>query len=212
MSWINMLRPLVPLALLAGMLVVIYLLIDTLETAAYDAGYSKAQTEGALAREQLHSEHQALELKRAQAAAVDAKAAAKKLLDEQARNDKLAADLAEQQRTNRKTTDRLTGEIARVNDLYLKALDAEPEPLPACVFTVGWVRVYDEGTGAIAAGMPPATDTSRAAAQSTEGRAAEQLDSGISQRDVLEHHTRYAEQCRNTAAQLDLLIDVVEGN
>ena len=59
--------------------------------------------------------------------------------------------------------------------------------------------------------MPSATDTGRAVAQSTESRAAEQLDSGISQRDVLEHHTRYAEQCRNTATQLDLLIDAVQG-
>lgn len=174
-------------------------------------GYRYAERSGLLALEQLRRDHADAERNQALLAAASAKAAAKKLLDEQAHNDKLAADLAEQKRTHRKTTDRLTGEIARVNDLYLKELDAEPEPLPACVFTVGWVRVYDEGTGAIAAGMPPATDTGRAAAQSTEGRAAEQLDSGISQRDLLEHHTRYAEQCRNTAAQLDLLIDAVQG-
>ena len=178
---------------------------------AYDKGFAQAQSDGDLALEKLRLEHTQEELDQARRAADSAKAAAKKLLDEQARNDKLAADLAEQQRTNRTTTDRLTGEIARVNDLYVKALDAEPEPLPACVFTAGWVRVYDEATGAIAAGMPSATDTGRAVAQSTESRAAEQLDSGISQRDVLEHHTRYAEQCRNTATQLDLLIDAVQG-
>lgn len=174
-------------------------------------GYRYAERSGLLALEQLRRNHADTERDQALLAAASAKAAAKKLLDEQARNDKLAADLADQQRTSRKTTDRLTEEIARVNDLYLKAFDAEPEPLPACVFTAGWVRVYDEATGATAAGMPTATDTGRAAAQSTEGRAAEQLDSGISQRDVLEHHTRYAEQCRNTAAQLDLLIDAVKG-
>lgn len=175
-------------------------------------GYRYAERSGLLALEQLRRDHADAERDLAHLAAASAKAAAKKLLDEQARNDKLAADLAEQQRTNRKTTDRLTGEIARVNDLYRDALDAPPKPLPACVFTAGWVRVYDEATGAIPAGMPSATDTGRVAAQSTEGRAAEQLDSGISQRDVLEHHTSYAEQCRNTAAQLDLLIDAVEGN
>jgi len=169
-------------------------------------GYRYAERSGLLALEQLRRNHADTERDQALLAAASAKAAAKKLLDEQARNDKLAADLADQQRTSRKTTDRLTEEIARVNDLYLKAFDAEPEPLPACVFTAGWVRVYDEATGATAAGMPTATDTGRAAAQSTEG-----LDSGISQRDVLEHHTRYAEQCRNTAAQLDLLIDAVKG-
>lgn len=175
-------------------------------------GYRHAERSGLLALEQLRREHADAERDQARLVADSAKAAAKKLLDEQARNDKLAADFAEQQRTHRKTTDRLTGEIARVNDLYRDALDAPPKPLPACVFTAGWVRVYDEATGAAAVGMHTPPDTGRAAAQVAEGRAAEQLDSGISQRDVLEHHTRYAEQCRNSAAQLDLLIDAVEGN
>lgn len=197
MSWLRILAP-----------VLIYLSC-TLSGAFL--GYRYAERSGLLALEQLRRDHADAERNQALLAAASAKAAAKKLLDEQARNDKLAAYLADQQRTHRKTTDRLTGEIARVNDLYRDALDAPPKPLPACVFTAGWVRVYDEATGAIAAGMPSATDTGRAAAQSTEGRAAEQLDSGISQRDVLEHHTRYAEQCRNTAAQLDLLIDAVKG-
>lgn len=207
MNWLSLLRPLLPFLLVAAL----FWLHGSMLQGAYDKGFAQAQSDGDLALEKLRLEHTQEELDQARRAADSAKAAAKKLLDEQARNDKLAADLAEQQRTNRTTTDRLTGEIARVNDLYVKALDAEPEPLPACVFTAGWVRVYDEATGAIAAGMPSATDTGRAVAQSTESRAAEQLDSGISQRDVLEHHTRYAEQCRNTATQLDLLIDAVQG-
>jgi hypothetical protein len=200
--WIKLLAAGLSLAVAA------WLLLSVMSD-AYDAGYAKAQTEGALALEQLRGKHQEQELTRARVAETSAKAAAKRLQEEQTRNDKLAADLAEQQRTHRKTTDRLTGEIARVNDLYREALDAPPKPLPVCVFTAGWVRVYDEATGAW---MPLATDTGRTAAQVAEGRAAEQLNSGISQRDVLEHHTRYAEQCRNTAAQLDLLIDAVEGN
>jgi len=204
MNWLSPLRPLVPFLLVAAL----FWLHGSMLQGAYDKGFAQAQSDGDLALEKLRLEHTQVELDQTRRAADSAKAAAKKLLDEQARNDKLAADLADQQRTSRKTTDRLTEEIARVNDLYLKALDAEPEPLPACVFTVGWLRVYDEATGAIAAGMPPAIDTGRVAAQSAEGRA---LDSGISQRDVLEHHTRYAEQCRNTAAQLDLLIDAVQG-
>ncbi|MFI8383336.1 hypothetical protein [Pseudomonas sp. NPDC079086] len=207
MNWLSLLRPLVPLLLIGAL----FWLHDSMLQNARDAGFAQAQSDGDLALEKLRREHVQLDLERAEAREASAKAAAKKLLDEQARNYKLAADLADQQRSNRQTIDRLTGEIARVNDLYRDALDAPPKPLPACVFTAGWVRVYDEATGAVAAGMPTATDTDRAAAQSTEGRAAEQLDSGISQRDVLEHHTRYAEQCRNTGAQLDLLIDAVQG-
>lgn len=178
-------------------------------TAAAFLGYRYAERGGALALEQLRGEHRQLELERARAAEASAKAAAKRLQEEQARNDQLAADLAEQRRLYRQTTDRLSGEIARVNDLYRKALDAEPEPLPACVFTRGWVRIYDEATGAA---LPAAADSRRAAAQSAQADAAWQLDSGLSQRAVLAHHTRYAEQCRSTSAQLDALIDALQEN
>lgn len=194
------------------LLLALWLFLSVLRD-AYDTGYAKAQTEGALALEKLHSEHQKQELARARAAEASAKAAAKRLQDEQARNDKLASDLAEQQRQNRKTTDYLTGEIARVADLYREALDAPPKPLPACVFTAGFVRVWDEATGARApAALPPAADPERTAAQGAQARAAEQLDSGLSQATLLGHHIQYAEQCRNTAAQLDALIDAVGGN
>ena len=211
MKWLNLLRPLLPLAILVVVLLGWYLLIESWNAEAYRKGYGAAQTEGALALEKLRGEHQEQELARAQAAEASAKAAAKRLQDEQARNDKLASDLAEQQRQHRKTTDYLTGEIARVADLYREALDAPPKPLPACVFTAGWVRVYDEAIGARAA-VPAAADSGRAAAQGAEARAAEQLDSGLSQAALLGHHIRYAEQCRNTAAQLDALIDAVGGN
>ena len=211
MKWLSVLRPLLPFAVTLGVLAGVYLLIDQLEQAAYRRGFGVAQTEGDLALETLRGEHQEQELARALAAEADAKAAAKRLQEEQARNDKLASDLAEQQRQHRKTTDYLTGEIARVADLYREALDAPPKPLPACVFTAGWVRIYDEATGARAA-VSGAADSGRAAAQGPDPVAAEQLDSGLSQAALLGHHIQYAEQCRNTAAQLDALIDAVEGN
>ncbi|MGK4344013.1 DNA-packaging protein [Ectopseudomonas oleovorans] len=194
------------------LLLALWLFLSVLRD-AYDTGYAKAQTEGALALEKLRGEHQEQELARARAAEASAKAATKRLQEEQARNDKLASDLAEQQRQHRKTTDYLTGEIARVADLYREALDAPPKPLPACVFTAGFVRVWDEATGARApAALSAAADPERTAAQVARARAAEQLDSGISQAALLGHHIQYAEQCRNTAAQLDALIDAVGGN
>lgn len=211
MTWLSLLRAALPFALSVVFGAGAYLLAGKLERDAYDKGYAKAQTEGALALEKLRGEYQEQELARARAAEVSAKDAAKRLRETQAQNDKLASDLAEQQRENRTTTDYLTGEIARVNDLYREALDAPPKPLPACVFTAGWVRIYDEATGARAS-VPAAADPERAAAQSPEALAAEQLDSGISQAALLGHHIRHAEQCKNTAAQLDALIDAVGGN
>ncbi|XQE65792.1 DNA-packaging protein [Pseudomonas sp. P3C3] len=209
MSWLEFLRKLLPLALGVVLLLAWYLLIESWKSAAYDQGYAKAADEGALALEQLRGEHSQQELERARAAEASAKAAAKLLQEEQARNDQLAGQLADQQRLHRQTTDRLSGEIARVNDLYREALDAPPKPLPACVFTRGFIRVWDEATGARTA-VPEAADPGRAAAQSAEALAAEQLDSGLSQSAVLAHHVRYAEQCRNVAAQLDALSDAVQ--
>lgn len=213
MKWLSFLRAALPFALPVALGAAIYLLVGMLERSAYEAGERAATARGDLALAQLKNEQQAQELARAQAAEASAKAAAKRLQDEQARNDKLASDLAEQQRQNRKTTDYLTGEIARVADLYREALDAPPKPLPACVFTAGFVRVWDEATGARApAALPAAADPERTAAQVAQARAAEQLDSGLSQAALLGHHIQYAEQCRNTAAQLDALIDAVGGN
>lgn len=127
---------------------------------------------------------------------------------EQRRADALAAALADQQREHRTTRDHLQKEVTRVSSLYRKALDAAPEPVPACVFTRGWVRLYDRATGAE---LPAAdADSAGAAASPARADAAEQLDSGINQSGLLAHHIDYAEQCRNTAAQLDRLIDLLE--
>lgn len=173
----------------------------------WDLGYAKANAEGTAALETLKRQHAEAVALRAEAAERDAKVAAQHLRTALARFDQLAGELASTQRENRQTTDRLTGEIARVTTLYRQALDAAPEPLPACVFTRGFVRVWDEATGAA---LPAPEGTDGAAASATRAGAVEQLDSGLGQADILAHHTRYAEQCRNTAAQLNRLIDAVE--
>lgn len=177
-------------------------------TTQFDQGYRKGQAEGAKALAELRLEHAEADTQRAQAAQASAEQATQQLQAAQVRADKLAGQLADQQRQHRTNRDRLQKEIARVSTLYRKALDAAPEPVPACVFTRGWVRLYDQATGAeLPAG---AADSSGAAAPTTQAAAAEQLDSGVSQAGVLDHHIDYAEQCRNTAAQLERLIDLLE--
>lgn len=141
-------------------------------------------------------------------ARLGAEQAAKALQAEQQRADALAARLAEQQRQHRTTRDQLQKEVTRVSTLYRKALDAAPEPVPACVFTRGWVRLYDRAIGAELPAAP--ADPAGAAAPPAEVAAAEQLDSGVSQAGLLAHHIDYAEQCRNTSAQLERLIDLLE--
>lgn len=166
--------------------------------------YRQGQATGAA---HCQADTEAARRERAEADRASAEQAAKTLQLEQARADRLASQLATQQREHRETTDRLSKEIDRVSRLYRKALDAPPEPVPACVFTRGWVRLYDQATGA---GLPAAADPGGAAAPATEAEAADQLSAGIDQGHVLAHHLQYAEQCRNTAAQLDALIDLLE--
>lgn len=141
-------------------------------------------------------------------ARLGAEQAAKALQAEQQRADALAARLAEQQRQHRTTRDQLQKEVTRVSTLYRKALDAAPEPVPACVFTRGWVRLYDRATGAELPAAP--ADPAGTTAPAADAAAAEQLDSGVDQARLLAHHIDYAEQCRNSAAQLDRLIDLLE--
>ncbi|OEC61308.1 MULTISPECIES: hypothetical protein [Pseudomonadaceae] len=176
---------------------------------AYDIGFARAKAEGEAALERQRAEHSQAEAERALQAAADAKAAATALREQTQRADQIAARLADQQRQYRQTTDRLTGEIARVNDLYRAALDAPPVPLPDCRFTRGFVRVWNEATGAAVPAAAP-TDPGRAAEAAADAGAADQLDAGIGRADLLRHHIRYAEQCRATAAQLGALIDVLE--
>lgn len=122
----------------------------------------------------------------------------------------MASQLAEQQRLHRNTTAQLTGEIHRVTTLYRRSLDAAPEPAPQCVFTRGWVRLYDSATGAYPDPVPVAGHPIGAAARASLADPAWQLDSGHGQAELLEHHIRYAEQCRDTAAQLSSLIHAVQ--
>lgn len=152
-----------------------------------------------------HAEQREAQERRAR---LGAEQAAKALQAEQQRADALAARLAEQQRQHRTTRDQLQKEVTRVSTLYRKALDAAPEPVPACVFTRGWVRLYDRATGAELPAAP--ADPAGTTAPAADAAAAEQLDSGVDQARLLAHHIDYAEQCRNTSAQLERLIDLLE--
>lgn len=206
MNWVQRISGAVAVLIIIGLVVAG---AEAMQSIARAQGYATAQAEGKAALELQQRKYAEAEARRAQQAAADAKASAKREAEQAARADRLAADLAEQKRQYRNTTDRLSGEIARVNDLYRDALDAPPKPVPACVLTRGWVRIYDEATGAR---MPAAAGPAGAAAPATAGDPAEQLPSGVDQRAVLAHHVRYAEQCQGTAAQLDALINVLEGH
>ncbi len=175
----------------------------------YDQGYAKAQGEGETAITTLRLEHSQEQQGIAEASAKAANQALKNLRAEQDRGDQLATQLATEKATFRKITDRLNGEITRVTTLYRRTLESPPEPLPAGVFTVGFVRVWNNANG-ISTSMS-AQQTQQApsgtAASGGGAGAADSLDSGVTQPLVLANQIRNGELHSSCRAQLNRLIE-----
>lgn len=179
-----------------------------LQRMSYDDGFSAGELSGKVRVAELEALHEKAMSKAREDARIRAEALLTRLQTTQHQLNEIAGQLTLAQRQYRETTDRLSGELARVTSQYRRSLDAAPEPLPACVFTRDFVRLYDEATGAYS--VPDTGHAPGATASPDAADTAWQLDSGISQRAFLAHHIRYAEQCRATAAQLNKLIDAVE--
>ncbi len=127
---------------------------------------------------------------------------------EQARGNQLATQLADFKETQRKTTDRLTGDIARVTKLYRRALDAQAEPLPVAVFTTGFVRVWNTANGlAPSPQCQPRNGSGRTSAPASGAGTADDLDSGVTQEHLLTNQVRNGELHGVCRAQLTSLIN-----
>lgn len=175
----------------------------------YDQGYSKASGEGETAITKLRLEHSQEQQRIADATAKAAKQAVEDLRVQQDRGDLLATQLADAKDSLRNNTDQLKGEIARVTTLYRRTLKSAPEPLPAGVFTVGFVRVWNNANG-IGAAVPAqqARQAASGIATSPDGAgAADSLDSGVTQPLVLANQIRNGELHSSCRASLNRLID-----
>jgi small-conductance mechanosensitive channel len=172
----------------------------------YDEGYALAVAEGekkaAELRDGFAQERRAL----SDAAAAAAQQGLAALRAEQVKGNQLASQLADTKDNLRKKTEKLTGEIARVTTLYRRALDAQPETLPAAVFTAGFVRVWNTANG-ISTAMPTPNSASGIAASAGGSGTADDLDSGVGQAQVLTNQVRNAELHSTCRAQLNNLID-----
>lgn len=174
----------------------------------YDEGLALGRADGAAAVAVVKSQHAKEKQDMAESAAEAAKKAVAKLQAEQARGQTIAAELAETKASHRRTTDKLQGEIARVTTLYRRSLKSEPEALPAGVFTTGFVRVWNEALNPSPTRVPaPSQSPSRAADPLGSTRAADQLDSGVTQADILKNHVRNSEGYGSCRAQLKSLIE-----
>ncbi|MEX2475051.1 lysis protein [Marinobacter sp.] len=93
-------------------------------------------------------------------------------------------------------------------DHYRPTPAAQPQPVPECVFTVGWLRDYNAAFGGVQAtaaraGQPDAEPWP------TPGADAEYSNSQVSQRDLLRHAQRYGQWCQRNTHQLKSLIETV---
>lgn len=175
----------------------------------FDEGYAKGLGEGETAIAKLRLEHSQEQLHTAEATATAADQAVKDLRVQRDRGDLLATQLADAKETFRKNTDQLKGEIARVTTLYRRTLESAPEPLPAGVFTVGFVRVWNNANG-IGTAVPAqqARQAASGIATSPGGAgAADSLDSGVTQPLVLANQIRNGELHSSCRASLNRLID-----
>lgn len=202
MSWLQ--TPLLLTRLqLTGWLVAALLLALVAGTwTGYQIGYAKAHAEGALDLAELRLQHQV-------DTTINALDYATKVGERTLVAFKLAGDLQAERDAHATTRTALQKRIAHVTKQYRTSLDAPAQPLPACVFTVGWVHVYDSSIG-----LPErdAADHSAAGLDDPPGATdpTEELDAGITQADVLEHIGGYGQRCRDIESQLNTVLDAVE--
>lgn len=176
--------------------------ITTLAAGAggYGLGHRSAQAKGETALANLKRDH-ALLMATAAGQALD------KERELTATANQLGFQLLQERARYAEDTDQLKRSIARVTSQYRPAPGAPLQPVPQCVFTHGFVGVYN---GAIGAALVPPTIPAAGAADAADP--AEALDAGVQQADILEHITDYGQRCRDIESQLNRLLDWHEGS
>lgn len=202
MSWLQAPFLLTRLQAAGWMLAILLISAGLSAWAGFSAGHDKAATAGALDLAELRLQH-------AVDSSISALDYATKVQERTLIAFALADDLQAERDAHSATRTALEKRIANVTTQYRKSLDQPPVPLPHCVFTAGWVQVYDASIG-----LPEraAADHSAAGLDGEAGAAdpAAELDSGITQADILQHIGAYGQRCRDIESQLITVLDAVE--
>jgi len=169
---------------------------------AWQEGYDSAQAEGDKAIEALKRKHTEALLMQAKAAEVERRRQEAKARDQE------AAYLSQRTELQRRIDELEDALDEAYIDHYRPEPGAKPEPVPGCVFTVGWLRDYNAALGGVRAtaaraGQPDAEPWP------TPGADAEFTSGNVSQRELLRHAQRYGQWCQANTHQLKALIDVV---
>lgn len=200
-----------PFLILLACLALAGLALHAYRTTAYNEGFSVAKTQGEAALDKLKAEHALERQAQAEAGKAAAERAAQALAAEVQRGNALALALDAKKTELRTTTERLTGEVARVTTLYRRARDAQPEPLPAAVFTLGFGRLWNEALGLAASGSGASLSASaasgRADAQASGAATPDDFASTLTPALLLANHIRNSAQASACRDQLNALID-----
>lgn len=150
-----------------------------------------------------------LQLEHATTLANSEHAAREHLQRESVRANKLAADLDAEKLTHARIAVQLKTRSKNVTHEFRSALESPPQPLPRTVFTVGFMRQFNDAIGADS--LPEPFAAAAAALPPDKTSAFNALESGLTQQEVLDFLTDYGQQCQGITAQLNHLIDFYEG-
>ncbi len=100
--------------------------------------------------------------------------------------------------------------IPHVTSTYRPEPAAAPEPIPRCVFTVGWLRDYNAALGVPGALAGPVAGSAGPAPWAAPGTDAELLESGVTPADILAHAQDYGRWARSLASQVTGLLTARE--
>jgi septation ring formation regulator EzrA len=126
------------------------------------------------------------------------------------------AQLQEQKKATEERNQALKEEIKYVTQNWIAPGKAAPQPLPACVFTDGFVRVYNQSitanssaVGVSAAAYSPGIQ-SQAETAATIKASSDLQPSNLERADILQHITSYGARCQDIESQLNQLLDYLE--
>ena len=126
------------------------------------------------------------------------------------------AQLQEQKNATELRNRALNEEIKYVTQNWNAPGKTAPQPLPACVFTDGFVRVYNQyiTANSSVAGVSTATYStgtqSPAAAAATVKASSDLQPSKLERADILQHMTSYGARCQDIESQLNQLLDYLK--
>ena len=126
--------------------------------------------------------------------------------------DDAVATLRQQKAATDEQLKKLQGEIKYVTSNWIPPGKAVPEPLPHCVYTNGFVRVYNQAITRSTPNMSAIAYPGGATGTAETATAADTSlhPSNVRQSDILQHVTQYGARCTDIESQLNQLLDYLE--